>query len=684
MSRLLLVLLVGACGAPDASTALLPTDSAGPPAPSWWRPIAPNNERQEAAVRLPTATGDVMVMSSGTTSDVPGYPAAYTVRVGGAGEVSLTPLPLSATSQPTTLAAADLNGDGAPELIATFDDRIDVLRPGTWQVVHTLPYAPASTSSSARPVPVDADGDGRFELLLWANGGLALLNLRGEEIAWTAGAGSGPWVAEVDGTPGLEVVQVNSGQVLDLATLTTELQVPALPGQTLAVHDLDGDGLDEVILHAWDTLRAVDPRTADVLWTLAPQPWAGQFEVNPCVTFADLGRDGAIEMLVPRFTDAGQVIEVHDPETGAWLRSLPTLRHGAMLTCGLPWDPDGDGADELLWAGHNTPHRLDLATEQWLGDPFFGSTRGLGPFPADVDGDGQTELVISATGEFSDIAVLDASSREVRSAGPNPAADLGDAYEAPPLRAVFDVDGDGDDDAVLVDAFGRLTFLDLATDGPPTLLFTGSSTAGSIRRVHTADLDGDGQRELLLLGSSQLAVWDTLARASRWRVSSQGADDFTTVDLDSDGLPELVLADDALGSLRVLNGLTGAEVARGPTGFSRVTTDTSGPTPALYAAGLLSSTHARVDRLALGPNGLRAVAGRTVRLDPSSPWLSALHSAEGWLWVVQQRSMTGLHPSTGRRVDLLVSGVDPVSALGSLPGELLVADDLGWRGFDLP
>ncbi len=315
-------------------------------------------------------------------------------------------MPLAAAA---TVRAADVNGDGLVDLIAVEGSRVHgaVQRPdGTFS-----PLAPRDLGAHGLLV-ADVDGDGTTDPVVLADDGPRRL--------WVSAEGrleAGP--------PAVPPV--------------------AIPTRPIAVADLDGDGREEVLVNARQTLDA---------WRMGSD---GVFRREAVVTLA-LGAGSGLSLVAGDFDGDGDddvVATAENYPTFAprgpvlWNDGRGVLSPGAPV--GLPevWstsvaDFDGDGREEFVWAGVGTTassHYWAAALEWWDGaDGLDGKNLGILSSPAsllsaDFDRDGRPDLVVS--GGYG---------RLHRGMG----RDFGPAVAVSGLSptAAVDVDGDGDPDLV--------------------------------------------------------------------------------------------------------------------------------------------------------------------------------------------------------------------------------------------
>jgi outer membrane protein assembly factor BamB len=227
-------------------------------------------------------------------------------------------------------------------------------------------------------------------------------------VAGTA-AGS-PCAARAEATSPVLLLPAGPG-----AGFTTEVlweRTVSLPGQAVlsgAIADLDGDGLDEVLLHGG---RRNDPSQIAVLdGADGHELWRAAFPGRSCVVTADIDEDGSAEVVVA----CGAELSVLDGATGKLV--LGTTLRGTVgdlvcaRVCGLPGDGGGGsggfGPGIIYTAGKKRDDVMAALSgenlhELWTRDaascrgPF---ARGFThPSAWDVDGDGGDEVLVAENG----------------------------------------------------------------------------------------------------------------------------------------------------------------------------------------------------------------------------------------------------------------------------------------------
>jgi outer membrane protein assembly factor BamB len=203
------------------------------------------------------------------------------------------------------VAAADLDGDGLPDVVApSMDGHVYALRGKDG----TPLWAPVRTGPGSRSPPLlhDVTGDGVPDVLVVSQDGvLHVIDGRRGTVAWTAaaeGASEGlghPVVARSGGGPVLVLAPLGGAGVVafDAATHTVAWQAPAdrVVLASPVVADLDHDGALEVVATTADgAVFVLDLATGRELWRV--QAGSQPIEADPAVV--DLDGDGVLDILI--------------------------------------------------------------------------------------------------------------------------------------------------------------------------------------------------------------------------------------------------------------------------------------------------------------------------------------------------------------------------------------------------
>lgn len=285
--------------------------------------------------------------------------------------------------------------------------------------------------------------------------------------------------------------------------------------------DLDGDGDADVLSASHGDGRIAWYRNTDGLGTFALQPDLAADTVGAVDVFAvDLDGDGDADVVAALASDHGVVWWENTDGLGTFgpQRSVAQQPFGAKDVHAA--DLDGDGDEDVLYV-----RTMSIAwCENLDGLGTFAPAvdlPGIHSFPAevrtaDLDEDGDADVLIAEDG--SDKIVwhenLDGAGTF---GGPQVVTDLANGASS---VTASDIDGDGDPDVLSasrlddsVDWYENLG--GAATFGPRISI---SSEANGAESVHTADLDGDGDLDVLAASVSDdtVAWYENTLVTSPW------------------------------------------------------------------------------------------------------------------------------------------------------------------------
>lgn len=389
----------------------------------------------------------------------------------------------------------------------------------------------------ASPAVADLDGDGKPEVL-W--GGYDLLALNGEDgsTQWSAPNGARIWpgiaVADLEGDGDLEVVVGRGSDQVTAYSHTGAVAWTRNPFgggevRSLAVADLEGDGPLEVVVgrasggatkqihvfSATGAARAGWPARRD---GEAGYGW-GMYNENLAVV--DLDANGQLEIYAP--TDTHYITALR-PDGGQ-------LAASPIYGAGKVWSQVGVHVD----------HTVDLRGYANCGSEHRPNFANVAPAAGDLDGDGTAELVVP--GDVYNCGVGDPD---------------GDLYYLPwVLKA----------DRTRWAASGY-DWTALPTPEPNSGPLSQDYSVIENIAVNTvlADLDGDGEREILFpsYDGRLHAYWLDKTEHGSWPFDVPGAgirfaSEPAVADLDNDGRAEVIVAswpesrDGRVGQLHILD-----------------------------------------------------------------------------------------------------------------------------------
>jgi len=617
-----------------APPTVTPTETGIPaPTPTATQAFTPPQTPTVIATDTPTPTGNPTATVAGTATSTPASTATPAATPAG------TPPPLFVLGftalnavDPVSVVVADVNGDGRADIVTANAESNDVtvlLGNGDGSFA-PVPGSPFAVGEGPQSVAVaDVNGDGVPDIVT-ANAGsndvTVLLGNGDGSFAPAAGSpfavGPLPWsvaVADVNGDGRSDIVTANVGSN-DVTVLLGEAGGGFAPAagspfavgnnpESVAVADVNNDGRPDIVTANY-TSSNVTVLLGEAGGGFAPaagSPFA--VGTNPqSVAVADVNDDGRPDIVTPSAVLTGDVL-------GSVTVLLGQAGGGFAPAAGSPFtlaataysvavaDVNGDGWPDIVTAnGSNGPAFADKANNNitvLLGSsdgsfaPPAGSPFAVGAFAgsvavADVNGDGRPDIM-TADNFSNDVTVLlgNGDGSFVPTAG-SPFA----VGEDPLSMAVADVNGDGRPDIVTANQFSQDVTVLLGQAGGGFAPAAGSPFAllgaGAINPsfVAVADFNGDGRPDILTanVGSSNVTVLlgnggGSFAPAA-WSPFALGVVPWhvAVADLNGDGRPDIVIGNDT-SNLTVLLGQAGggfAPAAGSP--FALGTSEGTGPT----------------------------------------------------------------------------------------------------------
>ncbi|MEQ1760384.1 MAG: LamG-like jellyroll fold domain-containing protein [Vicinamibacterales bacterium] len=360
----------------------------------------------------------------------------------------------------------------------------------------------------------------------------------------------------------------------------------------VAAGDLDGDGDQDLV-----SANAFGD-DSDLYWF--ENDGAGDFVEHRIavgeagwlerLTIGDVTGDGRPDVVAVNNRDSHILLYVNNasPETGVWDRRVITAETGRPYDVAIA-DLDADGRldvasvswDNIVtWFRNPGPYGLLQAWPRYIIDNDISEPRTIRI--ADIDDDGLKDLVVTSAGQQSipvPASPADHESAVIWYANPGgvPAGSwarrvVDNQSRAPIHGEPIDLDNDGDLDIVM--AFGMR--LNLAPEELHEVAWYSNGGNGGSWTKQTigalpfafeavsADMDSDGDKDVVASAWSQgdEVVWfENAGNASTWTMHSvrtnwNAANQIIIVDVDGDGLPDIVgTADDGSSLVRGANDL---------------------------------------------------------------------------------------------------------------------------------
>jgi hypothetical protein len=440
---------------------------------------------------------------------------------------------------PESVAAADLNGDGKPDL-AVANERSDevsvLLNLGNGTFTPAVNYTVGSSPISI--AAADLDGDGKPDLAV-ANSEDAsvsvLLNLGDGTFAPPAyyAVGSNPYSVAAadfngDGNPELAVANWNSNGTVSLlvnqgdGTFAPPVYYAAGSGsRSVAAADLNGDGKPDLVVANWNSV------IVSVLLNLGNGTFAAKVDYavgdGPVsISAADVNGDGTLDLAVA---------ETGDCEEGCFGGKVSVLLNLGDGSFSPPVDHDAGRVPSSVTA-------------------------------ADLNGDGKLDLVVSDKEECFDYGCSGGGINVLLNLGDGTfAAKVNYTVGADPDSVVaMDLNGDGKPDLAATSYYSDSISV-LLNHGDGTLFAAVTYTPGWFPdAVAAADLNGDGRPDLTVANWGVSVLLNlgngTFAEAVNYTAGTL-PDAVAAVDLNGDGMPDLAVANAGysgmdLGSVSVL------------------------------------------------------------------------------------------------------------------------------------
>lgn len=364
---------------------------------------------------------------------------------------------------PNSVAVADVNGDGIPDLlVATTVDQGGGNNPGLAAVYLGNAASPGSYQQGATYPSTGTDPSG-----------IAVLNL-----STVTGSGTDLVVSNFgSGTATIFLHDpANAGKYLAGTSLTTGGQ----PNQVISA-DINGDGVPDLVFADMST-------SGNAVVVLQDAAHPGQFlaplnlatgGLTPSVAAADLNGDGLVDVVAADFDSNGNNGQVtvffQNPASPGTFQPAVTFPAGAQPQAVRIADVNGDGLPDLVIAnrgpggdGTGSPGVSILLQDATHPGSFLAPATYSTPWGAidvavgDVNGDGKPDLVVASLGPAPTGAVS-VLLQNASTAGTFSAANSYAGFGQPLSVAIADLNGDGHPDIAVADGNNATVMLQSAS-----------------------------------------------------------------------------------------------------------------------------------------------------------------------------------------------------------------------------
>ncbi|MHB8678451.1 MAG: beta strand repeat-containing protein [Rudaea sp.] len=464
-------------------------------------------------------------------------------------------------TSPYAVEYADINGDGKPDLIvANFNDNtVSVLLNTTAPGAVTPTFALQQTfATGANPDSIevaDVNGDGKPDLIVANNGSntvSVLLNTT---------------------PPGAAMPSFATQQTFPTGSNP----------RSVAVADVNGDGKSDLIVS-----NLGDNTVSVLLNTTPPGAATPSFAAQQTfstgsglffVAVADVNGDGRPDLIVPNSSAKTVSVLLNTTPPGAVTPTFAAQQ--AFSTGNGPQsvgiaDVNGDGRPDLIVPnnGGNTVSVLLNTTAPGASTPSFAAQQtfltGSGPDSVgvvDINGDGKPDLVVANINDNTVSVLLNMTppgavtpafaAQQTYATGTNPAS-----------VDVADVNGDGKPDLVVANINANTVSVLLNTTAPGTASpsFAAQqtfSTGSGPQSVAVADVNGDGKPDLIVAdngGSTASVLLNTTPPGAatpsfatqQTFATGNGPFSVAVADLNGDGKPDLIVTNSSDNTVSVL------------------------------------------------------------------------------------------------------------------------------------
>lgn len=291
-------------------------------------------------------------------------------------------------------AIADVDGDGAPEVLTINAGKRVVAVDGAGNIVWASPPVPEIESNGPQITVSDLDEDGDVEVIA----DVAIVDGKTGALITTLPANAAvttPVIADLD-LDGAKEIVLHRGVYSSEGVLLW-----SMPGNFAAafaaVADIDGDPEGELFVALANQLHVREhDGTVIGQYVISGMGYPGP----PCM--ADFDSDGAVEIAIP-FGNQFNMMETD----GTLVWKSPISDDSGAAGCSA-YDVDGDGTFEIMYADQQDLRIYDgpTGTVRYTNPTHTSGTVWEYPVVADVDKDGSAEIIVLSQGLTHQLTVF--------------------------------------------------------------------------------------------------------------------------------------------------------------------------------------------------------------------------------------------------------------------------------------
>ncbi len=550
-------------------------------APAAGSPFAVETDPVSVAVADVNSDGRPdIVTANGASNNV-------TVLLGqaGGGFAPAAGSPFAVGTEPRSVAVADVNGDGRPDIVTaneTSDDVTVLLGNGDGSFAPAASSPFATDASYAYSVAVaDVNGDGRPDIVtansdppfnvtvLLGNGDGSFAPAAGSPFAVGAFNPGSVAVADVNGDGRPDIVTANGGSdnVTVLLGNGAGSFAPAVGspfavgtgGGAVAVADVNGDGRPDIV-----TVNSESSNATVLLGSGAGSfaPATGSpFAVGTrpfSVAVADVNGDGRPDIVTANYDFSGGVTVLLGNGDGSFAPAAGSPFAAPNPVSVAVADVNGDGRPDIVTGNFNTVTvllgQVGGGFAPAASSPFAAGMGYESVAVADVNGDGRPDIVIASNNATATTGLLGSVTVLLGNGAGSFAPAAGSPITVgryPQSVAVADVNEDGRPDILIAGFDNDVTVL-LGNGGGTFAPAAGSPFAVGTTPVSiaVADVNGDGRPDIVTANSTSSNVTVLLGQAGGGFTSAAGSPfavgafpgSVAVADVNGDGRPDIVVS----------------------------------------------------------------------------------------------------------------------------------------------